>query len=153
MIAIWPFYKKMDHRFNLRTCLAFFSFLEDNNFERILAQCSPGAIIEFEPLGESFKGTVSGIGRIVWSALIESFPDLRIELKDMDWDKEGRKTRCLVSLQGTQLYPFVDIKNTGHSLNITQYFNLYFDDNAKIDLIRVQWNHEEFINQLVDRAD
>ena len=153
MFALWPFTKKMDHRFNLKTCLAFFSFLEDNNFDRVLAHCASDALIEFEPLGESFKGTVSGIGRIIWSALIESFPDLRIELKDMDWNATGHKAVCLVNIQGTQRYPFIGFRLNGQSLNLTQYFTFHFNDNAKIELIRVQWIHDELVNQLAGRQD
>lgn len=133
---------------NLRTCLAFFSALEDDDVERILSLCAHNAAIEFKPLGESFKGTVAGIGKIVWSSFVESFPDLDIEIKDMIWSKDKRKVECRVMVHGTQLYPFVGIINTGHYLNLSHTFHLYFDENARIKSIEVSWDHQEFIHQL-----
>ena len=133
---------------NLRTCLAFFSAFEDGNVERMVSLCAKDAAIDFEPFGDSFSGSVEGIGRIVWKAFAESFPDLKIDLKDISWHKEGQEASCSVHLQGTLLYPFIGIMHTGNNLSIDQQFYLTFNESSLIHTLRVRWNHEEFVKQL-----
>lgn len=133
---------------NLKTCLSFFSAFEDGNVERMVSLCAPDAAVHFEPFGDSFSGSVEGIGKIVWGAFVESFPDLKVDLQDIRWDNTGTMAYCQVRVKGTQLYPFIGIHQTGHNLKITQHFHLVFDEMTNINIIRVRWNHDEFVQQL-----
>ena len=137
---------------NLRTCLAFFSAFEDSNIERMITLCTQDAVIDFEPFGDSFSGTVEGIGRIVWTAFIESFPDMKVTLQDISWNGTGTVAHCAITIRGTQLYPFIGIAKTGRNLSILQQFYLEFDLESKIKVIRVRWNHEDFVKQLTQET-
>ncbi|MDQ3521846.1 MAG: nuclear transport factor 2 family protein, partial [Gemmatimonadota bacterium] len=58
------------------TCIEFFSAYQDLDLERMLSLCDPQGNINFEPLGEPFKGKIYEIGNGIWSSLMDSFPDL-----------------------------------------------------------------------------
>jgi len=133
---------------NLRTCLAFFSAMEDGNVGQMIALCKPTAQVDFQPLGEYFQGSVEGIGRIVWSAFAESFPRLKVQLKDITWECEGMTANCVVHIQGIQLMPFIDITDRGRILDLDHIFTLQFDAESQIDNVLVRWDHSEFKRQL-----
>ena len=135
----------------LRTCLAFFSALEDHDVDRILPLCSPDARAEFTPLGERVKGTVAELGNVVWSSLVETFPDLKIKINNIIWSVDRQRAECHITFQGTQRYPFLGIDPSGNSLNIVKIFKLSFDRDGKINSVQVSWQHNEFINQLISR--
>ncbi len=133
---------------NLRTCLAFFSALEDGNVGQMITLCKKDAVVDFEPLGTYFSGSIEGIGKIVWSAFTESFPRLKIQLKDITWINEGMEANCIVNIQGIQLFPFIDITDKGKILDLDHSFTLDFDSESQIEKVTVTWDHNQFKKQL-----
>lgn len=133
---------------NLRTCLSFFSALEDGNVEQMISLCEQTAVVDFEPLGSYFNGSIEGIGKIVWSAFTESFPRLKIQLKDITWVKEGKEAHCVVNIKGIQLFPFIDITDKGKILDLDHIFCLDFNEASQIQQVTVKWDHIEFKKQL-----
>ena len=133
---------------NLRTCLAFFSALEDGNVGQMISLCKEDSIVDFKPLGSYFSGSIVGIGKIVWTAFMESFPRLKVQLKDITWAHEGKQATCIVNIQGIQLFPFIDITDKGKILDLDHNFCLDFDDESKIHSVTVTWDHNEFKKQL-----
>src|SRR5436190_22640624 len=96
------------------TCIEFFSAYQDMDVERMLALCDPNGIITFEPLGDSFKGKIYEIGKGVWSALMDSFPNLDNTVKGQTYNEATDEVVCNVVIFGTQEKEFAGIPSKGN---------------------------------------
>jgi hypothetical protein len=128
-------------------CIEFMFSYQQRNLEKMLSFCDPNGYIEFEPLGDSGKGKIGELGKAVWAGLIESFPDIDNTLDAAVADGENQ-LRCQVIIRGTQNKDFADIKNKGLQFESDHIFIFRFNDENKIDLIKVNWNHMDFKSQL-----
>ena len=93
------------------TCVEFFSAYQDLDIDRMVGLFTPDATIDFKPLGESGKGKVSELGRGLWSALIDAFPDLDNTIDTFDLN--GDAVTCYVVIFGTQTKEFAGIPSKG----------------------------------------
>lgn len=128
-------------------CVEFMFAYQQKNVERMLALCEPDGVVEFLPLGESGKGKIGGLGKALWSGLVECFPDIDNTL-DAAVAEDETTVRCQVVIRGTQAKDFAGIENKGKHFNSDHIFIFHLNERNKIDHISVEWNHEDFVRQL-----
>lgn len=129
-------------------CLDFMRAYQDHKIDKMMSLCDSDATVQFKPLGGDGKGTVHGFGKALWSALLLAFPDLDNTVHNVSMD-EG-KVRCQVSIRGTQKRPFAGIASKGNSFDSGHIFVFTLTRDHKIDHISIQWDHEDFVRQLVN---
>lgn len=130
------------------TCIEFFSAYQDMDVERMLSLCNEKGIIEFEPLGDSGKGKINETGKGIWSALMQSFPDLDNTIIQQQYNESDKSVICKVRIFGTQEKEFAGLPGKGLRFDSDHIFVFRFDDKSKIEKIKIQWNHESFVKQL-----
>ena len=130
------------------TCIEFFSAYQDMDIDRMLSLCDPTGTISFEPLGDSFKGKIYETGKSVWSALMDSFPNLDNTVKNQTYDEAANMVTCNVVIFGTQEKEFAGIPSKGNDFDSDHIFIFHFDDQSKIDKISITWDHEWFVKLL-----
>ena len=127
-------------------CLDFMGAYQDHQIDQMMQLCNQEATVYFESLGEAGRGTVHQLGKSVWSALIESFPDLNNTVHTISM--ENGKVVCNVSIRGTQHKSFADIPSQGNVFDSGHIFVFSLDENHQIKEITIQWDHEDLVRQL-----
>src|SRR3954470_15732273 len=128
-------------------CVEFMFAYQQKNVDKMLSFCDPDGIVEFIPLGEQGKGKIGELGRIIWTTLIDSFPDIENTL-DAAIAEDENTVRCQVVIRGTQAKEFAGVKNEGKHFDSDHIFIFHLNGNNIIDHIKVKWNHEDFKHQL-----
>lgn len=128
------------------TCVEFFSAYQDHDYERMVSLCTPDANVNFTPLGEDGKGTVAELGKGLWAALMDSFPDIDNTIDT--FEEDGEAIICKVSIFGTQAKDFAGIPTKGLKFESDHIFIFRFNDDDQITSIEISWNHENFCRQL-----
>ncbi len=128
-------------------CVEFMFAYQQKNLEKMLSFCDTEGAVEFLPLGDTGKGKIGELGKAIWSALIESFPDIDNTL-DAAVAEDENTVRCQVVIRGTQVKDFADIKNKGKHFDSDHIFVFHINDDNKIDHITINWKHEDFKRQL-----
>jgi predicted ester cyclase len=130
------------------TCIEFFSAYQDLDIERMLNLCAEEGTVFFEPLGEAGKGRIAEKGRLLWTSLMECFPDLDNTVRHQELDEQSNIVRCYVSIFGTQTKDFAGIPSAGLRFESDHIFIFRFNDQSKIEEIGISWDHEAFVRQL-----
>jgi hypothetical protein len=130
------------------TCIEFFSAYQEMDLERMLNLCTPESIVYFEPLDQSGTGRVHELGKNIWTALMECFPDLDNTVTSLEWIEAQHAVKCRVSIFGTQRKDFAGIPAHGLRFDSEHIFIFKFDDQAHITELRVLWDHDRFVQQL-----
>jgi hypothetical protein len=139
---------KQEEKLSLKNaCVEFMFAYQQKNLEKMLSLCNPNGVVEFVPLGEAGKGRIAELGKAIWGALIECFPDIDNTL-DAAVAEDEHTVRCQVVIRGTQAKDFADIKNEGKHFDSDHIFIFRLNDNNKIEHINITWNHEDFKRQL-----
>lgn len=120
---------------------------QQKSVERMLALCDPEGTVNFVPLGKQGKGTIGELGKGIWTALIDCFPDIDNTL-DAAVAEEDQTVRCQVVIRGTQAKDFAGIPNKGKQFDSDHIFIFHLNEAGKINHIRVEWNHADFQRQL-----
>ena len=128
-------------------CVEFMFAYQQKNLQKMLSLCNPDGTVEFVPLGEAGKGKIGELGKAIWGALIECFPDIDNTL-DAAVAEDENIVRCQVVIRGTQAKDFADIKNEGKHFDSDHIFIFRLNDDNKIEHINITWNHEDFKRQL-----
>ena len=128
-------------------CVEFMFAYQQKNVARMLSFCDPDGEIFFTPLGEAGKGKIHELGKQLWSALIESFPDIDNTV-EAAIAEDGESIRCQVVIRGTQAKDFAGIINKGKHFDSDHIFIFHLNLENKIDNIRISWDHEDFQRQL-----
>lgn len=128
------------------TCVEFFSAYQDLDIDRMVGLFTANATIDFKPLGESGKGKVNELGRGLWSALIDAFPDLDNTIDT--FDVNGEAIICQVVIFGTQTKEFAGIPSKGLKFESDHVFVFEFNEEDKVTSISVDWDHASFTHQL-----
>ena len=131
------------------TCIEFFSAYQDFDVERMLSLCTAHATVSFEPLGEPFSGSVHTVGKNVWLALMNSFPNLDNTVKSQSYDEQQNAVNCVVTIFGKQEKEFAGIPAKGNDFNSDHIFIFRFNEEGNINHIDIQWDHEKFVDQLM----
>jgi predicted ester cyclase len=113
----------------------------------MLSFCDPDGLVEFIPMGNDGKGKIGELGKALWGGLLESFPDIDNTLDAAVAEGENN-VKCKVIIRGTQQRDFADIPTKGLHFESDHIFIFHFNDENKIDHIKIQWNHEDFKKQL-----
>ncbi len=128
-------------------CVEFMFAYQQRNVDKMLSFCDPDGSVHFEPLGSAGHGKIYELGKGIWSALIDSFPDIDNTLDAAV--AEGENTvRCQVVIRGTQKKDFAGITSKGLKFDSDHIFIFHLNDKNKIDDIKVGWNHADFKRQL-----
>jgi len=128
-------------------CVEFMFSYQQRNVEKMLSFCDPEGSVYFEPMGDAGKGTIGELGKNIWTALIDSFPDIDNTLDAAVAEDENTVT-CQVVIRGTQAKDFASIKSQGQHFDSDHIFIFHLNPQNKIDSIRVSWDHADFQRQL-----
>ncbi|MBL7763993.1 MAG: ester cyclase [Chitinophagaceae bacterium] len=128
-------------------CVEFMFAYQQRNVDKMLSFCDEKGTVDFQSLGEAGKGKIYELGKGIWSALIDCFPDIDNTL-DAAVAEDEETVRCQVVIRGTQKKDFADIPNKGLRFDRDHIFIFHLNDKNKIDDIRISWNHEDFKRQL-----
>lgn len=104
------------------------------------------ATVWFEPLGNDGKGLFKEFGKAVWSLLMDCFPDLDNTVDSMY--SEDDSVICKVAIFGTQEKEFLGLPSKGFKFNSDHIFVFRFNENDKITDLKIDWNHNSFVDQL-----
>lgn len=130
------------------TCIEFFSAYQDFDINRMLGLCSPAGEVFFEPLGDAGKGKIYETGKAIWSALMDSFPDLDNTVHSQTYNPAQNSVTCSVVIFGKQQKEILGIPAKGLRFDSEHIFIFRFDDQGKIDKININWDNESFVKQL-----
>jgi predicted ester cyclase len=120
---------------------------QQKSVEKMLNLCNLDGTVNFVPMGEDGKGKIGELGRNIWTALIDCFPDIENTL-DAAVAEDDHTVRCQIVIRGTQIKDFAGIPNKGFHFESDHIFILKLDDAGKIDYIQVEWDHADFMKQL-----
>ena len=127
-------------------CVQFMFAYQQKNVDRMLSFCDADGEVFFKPLGDAGKGKIGELGRGIWTALCDSFPDIHNTVDAIVSD--GDSVRCQVMISGTQVKDFAGIPSKGGHFDSDHIFIFQLNDENKIDRIEIEWNHEDFVRQL-----
>jgi ketosteroid isomerase-like protein len=130
------------------TCIEFFSAYQDMDVDRMLSLCAPDSIVSFVPLGADYAGKIHEVGKAVWSALMDSFPDLDNTVKSQQYDEAADAVSCQVVIFGKQEKEFAGLAPKGNSFDSEHIFIFRFNADGKIRDLNINWDHEAFVTQL-----
>ena len=128
-------------------CVEFMFAYQQKNIDKMLSLCDVDGIVEFASLGEAGTGKIGELGRGIWTALTDCFPDIDNTL-DAAVAEDENTVRCQVVIRGTQTKDFADIKNKGKHFDSDHIFIFRFNDDNIIEHITVTWDHEDLKKQL-----
>jgi hypothetical protein len=120
---------------------------QQKNVQKMLSFCDPQGEIFFTPLGEDGRGKIHELGKQLWSALIESFPDIDNTV-EAAVAEDGESIRCQVVISGTQAKDFAGIVNKRKHFDSDHIFIFHLNSANKIDNIQITWDHGDFQRQL-----
>lgn len=128
------------------TCIEFFSAYQEHDYQRMVGLCTPDAEVDFVPLGDGGKGKVAELGKGLWSALMDCFPDIDNTIDT--FEVNDNEITCKVVIFGTQVKDFAGIESKGLKFENDHIFIFRFDDDDQITFISINWNHDSFSKQL-----
>ncbi len=127
-------------------CVDFLFAYADHDMDKMMQLCDTEGEVYFRQLGEQGKGKIGELGKGIWSALIDCFPDIENTVHAATAD--GEDIRCEVLITGTQAKDFADIPNKGLRFESEHVFVFRLNEENKIDRIRIEWNHADLKRQL-----
>lgn len=130
------------------TCIEFFSAYQDLDVERMLSLCAPSGTISFVPLGSDYAGKINEIGKAVWTALMDAFPNLDNTVREQHYNASDDSVSCKVVIFGKQEKEFAGLPAKGNEFDSEHIFIFRFQDGGKISHIDIQWDHDSFVSQL-----
>ena len=131
-------------------CIEFFSAYQEQDVSRMLSLCNEDGLVFFEPLEELGRGLIYEVGKTIWMTLVDCFPDIDNTVTQLEWLEDSNAVQCRVKIFGTQKKEFLGIPANGLRFDSDHIFIFKFDDKTKIREIRVLWNNENFLKQLID---
>jgi len=134
--------------------LAFFDAYRVHDVECMVDLCTDGAdfrYVPFEVRGRQRvlhgEGKVRTIGKVIWTALIDAFPDLHNHVTTLRADERGNVV-AEVSISGTQARPFGIIACTGGHYVLPHLFLFHVTGDGLIDDIVAYWDNVDWKRQL-----
>jgi hypothetical protein len=114
--------------------LNFFPPIRTWDLDRMLSLCDVNGTISFVPLGDPFKGKIHKVGKGLWSAIMESFPNLDNTVKSQQFDEATDTVTCKVVIFGTQEknLPACQAKEKILIANIFLFFGLTRQEKLRI---------------------
>lgn len=132
----------------------FFDAYRARDVEAMVSACSDGAgfrYLPFEMWGKQRvlrgDGKVRSIGKVLWTGLIESFPNLTNEVTALHADDAGN-VAVEVTIRGTQAKVWGTIDGQGASFAVPHLFLFHVDESGLIDDVRAYWDGADLNRQL-----
>jgi steroid delta-isomerase-like uncharacterized protein len=136
------------------TVTAFFAAYRAHDVEDMVDLCAEGArfrYVPFEVWGRQRvlhgEGTVRTVGKLIWTALIDAFPDLTNAVTSLRADADGNVT-AEVSIGGTQARAFGGIACTGQRYQLPHLFLFRVSGDGLIEDIVAYWDNATWKRQL-----
>ena len=132
----------------------FFDAYREHDVEAMVSACSECAEVHYVPFELWGKqrvlrgdGMVRSIGKVLWTGLIESFPDLSNEVTSLHADASGN-VAAEVLIRGTQAKVWGPIASQGRAFVVPHLFVLKVGEAGLIDSISAYWDGAELQRQL-----
>jgi len=136
------------------TVTAFFAAYRAHDVEAMVDLCAEGArfrYVPFEVWGRQRvlygEGTVRTVGKLIWTALIDAFPDLTNAVTSLRADADGNVT-AEVSIGGTQARAFGSIAGIGRRYHLPHLFLFRVTGDGLIKDIVAYWDNASWKRQL-----
>jgi len=136
------------------TVRAFFDAYRAHDVERMVDLCAEGAgfrYVPFEVWGRQRvlygEGKVCTVGKVIWTTLIDAFPDLANAVTSLSADGDGN-VAAEVGIGGTQAKDFGIIACTGGRYQVPHLFLFHVTGNGLIDDIVAYWDNVGWKKQL-----
>jgi ketosteroid isomerase-like protein len=133
---------------------AFFGAYRAQDVERMVDLCADNADFRYVPFEVWARqrvlhgdGKVRTVGKAIWTALIDAFPDLSNTVISVRPDDEGN-VAAQVSICGTQAKAFGVIACTGGRYDLPHLFVFHVDSDDLIDDIAAYWDNVDWKKQL-----
>lgn len=133
---------------------AFFDAYQAQDMERMVDLCADNAGFRYVPFEVRARqrvlhgdGKVRTVGKSIWTALIDAFPDLSNAVTSVESDDEGN-VAAQVSIGGTQAKAFGVIGCTGGHYDLPHLFVFHVDSDGLIDDIAAYWDNVDWKKQL-----
>ena len=120
-------------------------------WEHLHIECEPehnlanGPLV---PLGDPFKGKIHEVGKSLWAAIMDAFPNLDNTVKNQVFDDATNTVTCRVVIFGTQEKEFAGIPSKKKNFDSEHIFIFRFNDAGKVSDLKISWDHEGFVGQL-----
>ena len=133
---------------------AFFDAYRARDVERMVELCSDRADFRYVPFEVWARqrvlhgdGKVVTVGKAIWTALIDAFPDLTNAVTTLRADGQGN-VAVEVTIGGTQAKDFGVIACTGGRYDLPHLFLFHVSDEGLIDDIVAYWDNVHWKSQL-----
>jgi ketosteroid isomerase-like protein len=133
---------------------AFFAAYRAHDVEGMVDLCTENAgfrYVPFEVWGRQRvlygEGKVRTVGKVIWTALIDAFPDLANAVTSLRADGDGN-VAAEVGIGGTQARPFGIIAYTGGHYELPHLFLFHVTGDGFIDDIVAYWDNVDWKRQL-----
>lgn len=133
---------------------AFFDAYRAQDVERMVDLCADNAGFRYVPFEVWARqrvlhgdGKVRTVGKAIWTALIDAFPDLSNAVTSVRSDDEGNAA-AQVGIGGTQAKAFGLIGCTGRHYDLPHLFVFHVDSDGLIDDIAAYWDNADWKKQL-----
>jgi ketosteroid isomerase-like protein len=132
---------------------AFFDAYRAHDVEAMVSACSERAEIHYVPFEQWGKqrvlrgdGRVRGIGKVLWTGLIDAFPDLTNQITSVHGDDDGN-VAAEVLISGTQAKVWGPIAPAGKRFSVPHLFVMRVRE-GEIDSISAYWDGADLNRQL-----
>ena len=132
----------------------FFDAYRARDVEAMVSACDEGAAFHYVPFEVWGKqrvlrgdGKVHGIGKVLWTGLIDSFPDLTNEVTSLHADEDGNVS-AEVTIGGTQAKVWGTIESRGNRFDVRHLFLFHVSGEGRIDKVSAYWDGAEMNRQL-----
>jgi steroid delta-isomerase-like uncharacterized protein len=133
---------------------AFFDAYRCHDVEAMVDACSEQADFHYVPLEMWGKqrvlrgdGKVRSIGKVLWTGLIHSFPDLTNEITSIHADEAGN-VAAEVTIRGTQAKVWGAIDSVGKAFALPHLFLFRVGEGGQIEEVRAYWDSADMNRQL-----
>ncbi|HVZ37095.1 MAG TPA: nuclear transport factor 2 family protein [Polyangiaceae bacterium] len=141
-----------------RVVQSFFEAYRAHDIESMVSLCSDGADFHYVPFEIWGKqrvlrgdGKVRGIGKVLWTGLIESFPDLTNEVTSIHADRAGH-VAAEVTIRGTQAKVWGSIDSLGRGFSLRHLFLFGVGDSGLIHAVSAYWDSAD-LHRLLGRIE
>lgn len=138
----------------LEAVTAFFDAYQAHDVERMVELCTDNAdfhYLPFELWGRQRvirgDGKVRTIGKVIWTKLIDSFPDLSNRITETISDRQGN-VAVEVIISGTQARPFGMIGSQGLHFDLPHVFVFRVGQAGLIEEVTAYWDMADLQRQL-----
>jgi steroid delta-isomerase-like uncharacterized protein len=131
---------------NVEIAHAFFNAYNEHDVNKMVSMCSEEGELCYVPMGEKGRGKLREVGKMIWSSLIEAFPDLNVVTHCAFGDDEN--VAAEVEIGGTQQKDFMQINNQGKRYDLPHAFLLNLNDRGVLTRITAYWDNASFYSQL-----